>query len=110
VNMKVSDDSKRELYEVLAMYYESIFQTAIDRFKSTGDTRKVIKILEIFEVNVTCILNFLLRGKKRHAIKSNEAEDRFIKQEIFKSGLTEKMEDEARQKLPFAAQDTLTRI
>ena len=76
------------------MYYEAFFSQAIDKFRTTGENKKILKVLENYEINVLCILNFLLRNKKRINFKSNEAEDRFIKPEVFKSGLTDKMEKE----------------
>lgn len=90
--MKVSEDSKKEVYQVLAMYYEAFFSQAIEKFRTTGENKKILKVLENYEMNVLCILNYLLRGKKRINIKANEAEDRFIKPEVFRSGLTDNMD------------------
>jgi hypothetical protein len=54
-----------------------------------------------YEINIQCILNYLIRGKRGKGKVMNEAEDRFIKPEIFKSGLTRKLDkDELSSPMP----------
>jgi hypothetical protein len=43
--MKVSDQSKKELYEVLSMYYDSIFETALENYQRDKNADKVYQIL-----------------------------------------------------------------
>lgn len=84
--MKVSEDSKKELSEVLAMYYDSILIQCLENYKFTFNPQPLISILDKYEMNIQCIINLLLRGKKRGlGLRPNEAEDRFIRPEIFTS-------------------------